>query len=954
MSALAELLGESPAIVAARSTVERLLRSAAASRRLTPILIQGETGTGKGLLAHAIHRASARAAGPFVTVNCVAIPETLLESELFGFERGAFTDARAAKPGLFQTAHRGSLLLDEVGLLTPPLQGKLLTALDERAVRRLGSTRPEPFDAQLIAATNEDLAAAMRARRFREDLYHRLSAVTLTLPPLRERAGDIALLAEHFLRRACAEHALPAKRLTPDARAALARHPWPGNVRELANVLERAALLAEGAELDVDALGLAPTSAPETPALDEVVGSVERGAIEAALDAEGGNISRAAARLGVHRNTLRYRMERLGLVQASGRSARPRAVAPASAPSRGPAGARWERRHIAALGVIVSEGTAPPSLELGAALELLTDKARAFGGQVEGLTPAGFMMAFGLEPVEDAPVRAVLAAMALRGSVARHWRADDRARLRLTVHVGRWGVARTEDGRTLDLDATGEGWAALRGLAGAAAPEAIVASASAAPFLRQRFHLDPLAGTSAFRVVTDAPEVAARGRAVPFVGRGEELELLRGRLAAALDGHGAVVALIGGPGIGKSRLLAELRAQRPAAVRHVAIRGESYASGIPLFAVADLVRRLAGLEESDAADVAAARLRDWLEEADLGPGPLPLLLRLLGLPDGDAAVAALTPEAVRTRTFQAVLDVVLGAAGRTPLLLECEDLHWMDGSSAAWLGALVEHVAEVPLLVVATYRPGYEAPWRAGAAVTQIALAPLTAADSRRIVEATFGDVATDGDVVDSILARAEGHPFFLEELARVVREGGAGAALVIPETVEGTIRARIDRLTEPTRHVLQTAAVLGRAFPRAVLASVCGEPTDAALAELVRLEFLGARGHGAEPGFAFRHALIHDVAYAGLSEAERRGRHVAAAESLEKLTALRAEDVTERLAHHYAARTATRRRSSTSRASPSGRPARTRTSTRSRPWKRRARTRWPCRRTRAIAPSSR
>ncbi|MBM3221327.1 MAG: hypothetical protein FJZ38_22090, partial [Candidatus Rokubacteria bacterium] len=296
MSALAELLGGSPAIVAARSTVERLLRSAAASRRLTPILIQGETGTGKGLLAHAIHRGSARAAGPFVTVNCVAIPETLLESELFGFEKGAFTDARAAKPGLFQTVHRGSLLLDEVGLLTPPLQAKLLTALDERAVRRLGSTRPEPFDVQLIAATNEDLAAAMRARRFREDLYHRLSAVTITLPPLRERAGDIELLAEPFLRRACAEHARPAKRLTPEARAPLARHPWPGNVRELANVLERAALLAEGAELDVDALGLAPVPAAEAPGLDEVVGSVERGAIEAALEAEGGNISRASAR----------------------------------------------------------------------------------------------------------------------------------------------------------------------------------------------------------------------------------------------------------------------------------------------------------------------------------------------------------------------------------------------------------------------------------------------------------------------------------------------------------------------------------------------------------------------------------------------------------------------------------------------------------------------------------
>jgi len=183
-----------------------------------------------------------------------------------------------------------------------------------------------------------------------------------------------------------------------------------------------------------------------------------------------------------------------------------------------PPGARWERRHIAALGVIVSEGETLPSLEMGAALELLTNKARAFGGQVEGLTPAGFMLAFGLEPVEDASVRAVLAAMALRGSVGRHWRADDRARLRLAVHVGRWGVARTDAGRRLDLDATGDGWAVLRGLAGAAAPEAIVASASAAPFLRQRFHLDPIPGTAVVGVslrIAFSFSVVGRFREIP-------------------------------------------------------------------------------------------------------------------------------------------------------------------------------------------------------------------------------------------------------------------------------------------------------------------------------------------------------------------------------------------------------------------------------------------------------
>ena len=172
MARLAELLGESSGIQAVRETVGRLLAHGAEGRRLPPILIQGETGTGKGLLARAIHESGPRRAGPLVEVNCAAIPETLLEAELFGFEHGAFTDARQPKPGLFQTAHRGTLFLDEVGLLPEGVQAKLLKVLEDRAVRRLGSTRSEPADVAIVAATSEDLPDAVRARRFREDLFH--------------------------------------------------------------------------------------------------------------------------------------------------------------------------------------------------------------------------------------------------------------------------------------------------------------------------------------------------------------------------------------------------------------------------------------------------------------------------------------------------------------------------------------------------------------------------------------------------------------------------------------------------------------------------------------------------------------------------------------------------------------------------------------------------------------
>src|SRR5437762_14117525 len=218
---LADLIGDSSGIEAIRERVVRLLQRQGELRRLPPVLIEGETGTGKGLLARMLHRAGPRADGPFVDVNCAAIPETLLEAEMFGFERGAFTDARRAKPGLLQAAQRGTIFLDEIGLLGEALQAKLLKALEERMVRRLGSTRDEPIDAWLITATNEDPRQAIRRRRFREDLYHRLAVVTLTPPPPRERGADIVKLADHFLKRACADYGISERRLSEQARAAL-------------------------------------------------------------------------------------------------------------------------------------------------------------------------------------------------------------------------------------------------------------------------------------------------------------------------------------------------------------------------------------------------------------------------------------------------------------------------------------------------------------------------------------------------------------------------------------------------------------------------------------------------------------------------------------------------------------------------------------------------------------
>ena len=265
MTALADLLGDSPALVAVRTQAEQLLRRQSKTGRLPPVLILGETGVGKGLLARAIHRAGPRAHAPFVAVGCTNIPETLLESELFGFERGAFTDARDAKPGLFQTAHRGTLFLDEIGLLPETLQAKLLTVLEDRTVRRIGSTRAEPVDVSIISATSEDLKPGSSRRGFREDLFQRLAVVTVRLPPLRDRGRDILTLAAHYLARSCADYGLSPKIFGGDARSKLLEYRWPGNVRELANAMERVALFSEAPLVTADMLKLPGSPGPPTP-----------------------------------------------------------------------------------------------------------------------------------------------------------------------------------------------------------------------------------------------------------------------------------------------------------------------------------------------------------------------------------------------------------------------------------------------------------------------------------------------------------------------------------------------------------------------------------------------------------------------------------------------------------------------------------------------------------------
>jgi len=246
----AEEPADAPVILTQDPTLAETLvlaRRAADSR--ATILIQAESGTGKELLGKLIHTASPRRKGPFVAINCAAIPETLLESELFGFEKGAFTGANTSKPGRFEAAEGGTLVLDEIGELPLPVQGKLLRALQERTVDRLGGTRPIPVDVRVIALTNRDLATEVKEGRFREDLYYRLNVIPLRLPPLRERKGDLPLLAAHFAERYSRENERPTPHLSPSFLEALGRHPWPGNIRELENAVQRCVVLNHGSML---------------------------------------------------------------------------------------------------------------------------------------------------------------------------------------------------------------------------------------------------------------------------------------------------------------------------------------------------------------------------------------------------------------------------------------------------------------------------------------------------------------------------------------------------------------------------------------------------------------------------------------------------------------------------------------------------------------------------------
>src|SRR5499426_4132549 len=850
-------------MVELRGHVERLLLACARASRPPRILIQGETGSGKGLVARLIHRFGPRAQARFVDINCAAVPENLIEAELFGYERG---------------------------LLSPSAQGKLLSALEQGEVRRLGSTRPEPVDVWVIAATNEDLDAARADRRVREDFFQRLAVHTIKLPPLRAHPGDIVPLAEHFLARACADYRLPPRRFAPDARDLLTTYPWPGNVRELGNVIERTVLLTDDTLLTRADIAL--------PVFTGRAAESSESELARVLEETGWNITHVAARLRITRNTVRARMARAGLRPPRERAGmRP---VEAAVPVEAPLAVMWEPRRLVFVRAQVVAAAEPES-RVGHGLEIARDKLVGFGARIEGFTPSAVLALFGADAVEEPAMLAACAALAVQRAAKLTREEGVRLQLTIGLHTDELLAHPAEKRLVVDADASRRAWTALDTALDGAAPDAIVATSSAGALLRRRFDLTRL-GTTAYRVERVwSADASARGQRGPLVGRDAELAALEHRLVAAREGRGHVVDIAGEPGIGKSRLVVELlHTAAQQAVRCLEARCLPSEGQTPFSPWLQILRSACDIVDSDGAAVIRAKLHETAAETGLNPSRTAHLGYLLG-------VVADPPETfgpALTKGLQTALRTLLEALSRRrPLVVVVEDLHWIDVTSEEFLAAFVDTVRAMRIMVVATYRTGHDTSWIGRPDVSLLNLAPLSLEDSRAVVRAVIAADAVPGPIVDEIVERGEGNPLFLEELSLAARERSDGHAPErVPATIEQVITMRMRRLDDESRQILNRAAVIGTEIPRALLRAV-SPITDEAFADGLAklrsdflLESIRAR---ADTVYTFKHALVQRVAYDRLPAPSRRELHARVRAGIEEVYADRLVDHVESLAHH-------------------------------------------------------
>jgi tetratricopeptide (TPR) repeat protein len=391
----------------------------------------------------------------------------------------------------------------------------------------------------------------------------------------------------------------------------------------------------------------------------------------------------------------------------------------------------------------------------------------------------------------------------------------------------------------------------------------------------------------------------------PLVGRAQELGLLQELLAKAVAGSGQAVGIAGDPGSGKSRLLYELRRSlRGRRIAYIEGRCLAYASLTPYFPLIELLRDLCRVSETDSPEVVAGRLGRRLRGLVMAPEhEMPFLLQLMGVSALSERVD-LDPGALRARTFDTLRQILFNVSRRRPVVLAVENVHWIDPTSEAYFESLTGDLARAPVMLLMTYRPGYRPPWLVKSWATQIALHPLGGHESRRIVRAVMGETPLPTDLETEILAKAEGNPFFLEELGRSVREHGGHTGVTIPSTIHAVLEARIDRLAPQDKRLLQTAAVIGREVPLTWLqpiATMDDQALQAGLARLQEAEFLAETRRSPDRVYAFRHALIQAVAYSTLPSPQRRTLHRSVLDCAERLTDERRADHVAQLAHHAA-----------------------------------------------------
>ncbi len=940
-------LGDSAPVRELLASVTRLLPSLGPGRRVPPILLQGETGTGKGLLARTIHETGPRAAGPFVDLNCAAIPATLIEAELFGFERGAFTDARQTRTGLVAAAHGGTLFLDEIGIMPEGLQAKLLTVLEAREVRPLGGTRARTVDVSIIAATNSDLREAVSQRRFREDLYHRLAVLVFSLPPLRERGDDVLELAEAFLARACADHALK-KTLGHDARAAIAAYRWPGNVRELANLMERAALLTEGAIVTAADLALPANSTasaatdrelPDALPLKASVDTFTRARVEQALNEAHGNISAAAERLGVPRSTLRYQLERFGLTQGGmGRARRRTAPAPALSERvlvRGQTVER-ERRQVSVLFADFTDamdrmaGADPEATRrlFDPVLDTMIDAIRRQEGSVNQVRDDGLVALFGA-PVayEDHAVRACYAALSMHERVG-HLAKDLCARLgadvkvRIGVHSGDVALRVVGNEVRLDYAALPETTHEAARTQQAARPGTTLITAPTLRLAEGFIEVAPalLAGAYELRapsVMRSRFRAAIRRSLSPFVGRDAEITQIGTALDRARSGRGQVVALVGEPGVGKSRLVYEFthsdRAQDWLVLEAAAV---SYGKATSYLPVIGLLKAYFKITERDTHAEIREKVTGTLLTLDRAFEPfLPAVLTLLDVPIDDDQWQTLDLSQRRERILEAIKHLLVRESRNQPVLVVFEDLHWIDAETQALLDRLVEVLATARVLLIVSYRLEYEHRWAPKTYYTSLRIDPLGAERAAELLQTVLGGDPSLHEFRRILIERTEGNPFFLEESVRTLAEtqvivGERGsyrlskpmAEIRVPSTVQAVLAARIDRLSLEDKRLVQSASVIGKDFPLALLQAISDASPDELQQSLRRLqaaEFLYEVRLLPELEYTFRHALTHVVAYDSLLPERRRVLHGQVLHELERLDSDRMTERVETLGDH-------------------------------------------------------